>query len=107
MKEQILSYIKRNPGASFAELSRCIEGFKGDGRLAIHLPGIENIILWADMSPVACEAIAQLRAEKAITIDPCDPLIYLMDGGFLDLPIAKTARNYKKPHWCPVTLKAA
>lgn len=31
-------------------------------------------------------------------------LTYLLDGHVLNLPLAKSARNYKNPRWCPVTL---
>lgn len=101
MKQDIYNFVKERGYVSFVELSNNIEGFNGD--LAICLG--ENIIIWSGMSQEACDALRQLtHVDKTIEYIPASPLVYLCDGGGLDLPLAKSARKYKKPHWLRVTL---
>jgi hypothetical protein len=103
MKQQILDYVKRCDWVSFAELGQYIDGFKaapGDPAMEIAFEG--NIILWTGLSQAAVEAIEELKAEGKLHLMPGSVLSYLIDGASLQLPIAKQARKYSKPHWLPV-----
>jgi hypothetical protein len=32
-------------------------------------------------------------------------LVYVADGALPDLPVARTLRRYKRPHWLPVAFR--
>lgn len=99
LKERVWEYIKRYNHVSFAELKREFPEFDGNYEKAIRE---HNIILWSGISLEMIEAIDSLIKEKLIDIYPTTPLVYMADGAVLSLPIAKSMRKYKKPHWAPV-----
>lgn len=88
---------------SFAQLSR-IEGFRGDREMLVDTGHVSNIVLWAGMSLEAIEALKQIIAEGEYEFEPARWMIYAIDGEMLTYPLAKRARNYKKPHWLPVVV---
>ena len=100
MKAQILQYVKDRDRSSFAEFHREITGFKGE--LEMRINGFENIVLWAQMSSDAIDALNDLLNEQSLFMVPTPALTYLLDGGSLTYPVAKSARNYKSPRWLPV-----
>jgi hypothetical protein len=64
-----------------------------------------NIVFWGGISEEAVDALnALVYVEKRAHWHPCTPLIYLIDGAMVRLPIARKMKVYKKPHWCPMTL---
>lgn len=73
-----------------------------EGDLAMFLPGHENIILWAGMSQPFFDAIAQALSTHLIETRPTQVMVYMADGGMLNMPVAKSLRQYKEPHWLPV-----
>ena len=87
---------------SFAELSR-IDGFKGD--YSMRSRKYENVIWWAGMSEEALDALDELERRGEFHFHQADQLIYLLDGVALKLPMVKSVRSYKTPHWIPVCLK--
>ena len=99
MADAILDYITKYQGVSFAELERNIKGFAG-GDIEWSLPKT-NIVLWQGLTEEAVNALNLLRTGKHIHPNPCPVMIYLMDGLIPRLPVAKTARPYKEPHWLP------
>jgi len=101
LAEKILEYVEIHPGASFVEITK-IEGCEGE--LALTFSTYENIVLWPSMSQACVEALAELRNAKLIEMKPSTPLVYMIDGGLVKLPLAKTARQYKEPHWLPTVL---
>ena len=98
MKESILKCISKG-GVSFVELSREVPGFNGDN----WIKNDKNMIYWSSVSDEAAQTLLDLEKENIIKKVPCAPMIYVMDGGWLELPIVKQDRKYKKPHWLPVT----
>lgn len=104
MKQEILEYVRHYNGVSFAELSRSIQGFKGEYAMFLGAPETQNIMLWNGMSQEAVDALNELIQEKAILYRGCSLLIYLVDGTFLDYPLVKRRMSYKKPHWWPVVI---
>jgi hypothetical protein len=103
MKQEILDCISKG-AVSFVELAREVPGFEGD--LQLRLPQ-KNWVLWSGLSQEAVDALKELMDDNLITQTPCQPITYMVDGGWLDLPLVKTARSYKKPHWIPVTYSLA
>lgn len=97
---------KRYGDTSFAELMT-MEGV-GTGDVAVCFPNRPNTILWAGLDQDTADQIVSLLKSEQLHIHPCSYLVYLADGHFLNFPIAKKPnlkRDYKAPHWLPVTLK--
>jgi len=65
--------------------------------------GNKNIIAWIGVSEQCVQALQELLASEQIKANSTPPLTYLIDGCALKLPLAKSYRLYKKPHWLPVT----
>lgn len=105
MKQAILDYLRRDY-VTFAELSRSIEGFRAtnDDTTALHPADYPTIIYWY-VSKAGADAILSLLKSGEIEAFPAHQLSYLFDGAFLDHPIARAVRQYKKPRWAPVCLR--
>ncbi len=90
---------------SFVELADWLgESFRGNGRLTdAHDP---NIVFWDNLRPEIGEALDILMQAGRVEFRATIPLIYMMDGGILPLPIVKRppAAGYVNPHWQPVAL---
>lgn len=102
LKPTLLAFLERGH-VSFAELMKEVPGFSG-GDFEYVLEFCENIILWGGMTEAGCEAIRELKVEGKIHFEPAGPLVYLIDGAALKLPLVRRAVKYKKPHWLPVTI---
>ncbi|MGY3584339.1 hypothetical protein ACVIGB_006603 [Bradyrhizobium sp. USDA 4341] len=102
LKDQILESVLTHDWVSFAELSR-IPGFVDleNGWAKLH-PEFENMILWSGISDEGCAALDELREEGKIHWEVGNPFSYMIDGARMPMPLAKSARNYKTPHWLPV-----
>ncbi len=48
-------------------------------------------------------ALNSASSNGRIAMKPAPPIVYLVDGKFLRMPIAKRAYHYKTPRWLPVT----
>jgi hypothetical protein len=87
-------------GVSFVELME-IDGFAGDCEVG---RSEYNIVYWVGVSLEASNILKRLLIEGVFHFAPTDPLVYLIDGCTLRLPLVKSATKYKTPHWCPVAL---
>ena len=105
MKEKIFFRIKTCKGTSFVELQNMI-GKESVGTFCIDVNKFKNVILWDGMSEMFCQCIIELIGEKKIQAVPIHELVYVMDGSFLKVPIAKRGRNYKTLHWTPVVFNS-
>lgn len=110
IKTSVMEFVKRSRGGvTFAELQKAgIKNWCGDQSifLAEH-EKCANVLLWGKVSSDAVEAIGQLLAERKLQLAPTNVLTYMCDGEVLNLPLAKSARRYKSPRWCPVVLNLA
>jgi len=105
MKSEIYDFIEINGGAvTFVELQNRIKNSKGESTLEIEGERFSNVLLWAGVSSEFFQCFNELMNENKIISYPTTPLVYMHDGGMLDLPIAKKATHYKEPHWLPVVL---
>lgn len=100
MKTEILQYVQKRDGATFAEFSREIAGFNGD--FDMRLNEFKSIVLWTQMSSDAVHALNDLLHEQSLFMIPTPYLTYLADGACLNYPIAKSVRHFKKLRWAPV-----
>ena len=99
LKDDILSFVKRHPGTSFAEISKRY----GDGDRDYFF-GEWNILLWVGLREDVIDAIHSLLKDKKINIKAVNPLIYAMDGCIIKYPIATKIKKYKTEHWLPTVL---
>lgn len=101
MKSEILDFFKKELciGVTFAELV----AFFGDKIAGDYAWIIEpNMVLWMGLSEDFLDAMGALVKEGQLEIKPATPLVYIMDGLCLTLPLVKGNYRYKKPHWFPV-----
>lgn len=101
MAKATLSYVTEHPYSSFVEIIQHLgEPAKGD-RVIELLP---NLCVWLNVSDVFADAMISIHTNKEVILEPSCLLVYMVDGGFPSLPVAKHYRSYKKPHWLPVTI---
>ena len=106
IKEKIFDYIQKvRDGVSFVEIERLFSPTEIKGELAMEFK--HNLIMWAGMNEKFCDAMRLLQKEKKVAVTPTTVFVYMVDGGMLKLPIAKSARDYKEPHWVPVVFGLA
>lgn len=103
LKSEILEYIESHDGTTFVEIEDVFEDnkfiYKGDG--AYTSGQHPNVVFWVGWNQEAFNIIAELKQDGLIEMDICPPIIYLVDGKGLDLPIVKS-KNIKTDHWLPV-----
>ncbi|WP_269924663.1 pathogenicity island protein [Staphylococcus aureus] len=104
LKSEVLEYIKAHAGTSFVEIERVFEennfDYKGDG--AYTSGQHPNVVFWVGWNQEAFDVIAELKKDGHIEMDICEPIVYMVDGKGLDLPIVRS-KNIKTDHWLPVT----
>lgn len=104
LSEQILSRLKAyNDYVSFVELSRWFPEYFDGGDRVIELQ--PNLCIWYGVTEAGAAALKELFYAKRLIFYPASLLVYLVDGAFPQLPLAKKYRAYAKPHWLPVTLR--
>ncbi len=107
LRDAILGYVIAHDHVTFAELTREFGArfnMRGDTGLAPQ--SIPTILYWAGMSREFCDAINVLTSNGGpLSLALCSPLVYMIDGTTLDLPIATKAHPYKHDHWLPVVIR--
>ena len=96
---------ERGDHVSFADL-RTIKGFStepGEGGYTIE--PVENWFVWVSMTLEVLEALRHVVDNKHFHFEPCPYLVYLLDGCTLQMPLVKSARKYKTPHWVPTVIR--
>ncbi len=109
LKLDIISYVKNNPGTSYVELERLFEkhyfDYKGD-QISFSNKS-DYVIFWTGWNIAAFNLISDLIEEKYISREPCQKLVYMIDGKSLTLPVLKGDwRKLKKDHWLPCVFVA-
>jgi hypothetical protein len=108
MKNKILDYIRNNDNTSYVEIERIFEeeGFSWQGDLINVSDANSNILFWSGWSQEAFDILKELLDKDLIEREAVPPLVYLIDGKSLDMPIVKNGTNYKTPHWLPLAFNA-
>jgi hypothetical protein len=103
MRSEILELVRRESDATFAALQDRINGFV-PGENALMLEG--NVCAWRGMTVDAVDTVIDLLQSKDLEMHSTSTLVYMADGAYLDLPIAKRppAGGYKERHWAPILL---
>jgi len=107
MKDQIVGLIRERRGnVTFAEFARHF-GAAFEGDIGMCFAANENIVLWPNMSEAFLDALESLLSDGIIGMKPTDPLVYIVDGLALTLPVVRGRYKYKTPHWLPVVFSLA
>lgn len=79
-------------------------GVDPEGVESLEFGACPNLYMWAGMSPAFADAVLELQRRDVTRLDPTTPLVYLIDGARVRMPLAqRPPRNgYKEPHWTPV-----
>lgn len=104
VKQRIKEYIWKNNHVSYVELERFMDeiGYDYRGNYDILSPMCDHVVFWVGWSQEAIDLMNELNTEELIHKEPAQFLVYLLDGGGLDMPIVKSFRQYKQDHWLPV-----
>lgn len=97
---QILKLVEGWQPMSFYELVNKL-GAEAVGEYTLTMPQRPNIILWESVSGLFIDAFNIVKDK--LFVEPTSEWIYMMDGGGLNLPIAKHL-DYKTPHWVPMAI---
>ena len=104
MKAEIIKMVGTLNHVSFAEITNKFP--KENGHHFISAPGRPKTILWVGLSEKLSRAVVECLDEGSVVAASAPLLLYIIDGKTLGLPVAKTAKVYKKDHWLPVVLTA-
>lgn len=104
IKQKVIEYIQKNNHVSYAELEHLFEDIGHDykGDKVIMSADCEHVIFWDGWNVETIELMNEVQRSGKVHKEPADPLIYLIDGRGLNLPLVKTCRQYKTDHWLPV-----
>lgn len=99
LKQSIAAYLRHRSGVSLIEMCRDIDGFAGEKTWVI--PGA-NLTVWSGMSDQAIAAMMSMIVDEEVAPTVSNLLVYAFDGGYLDLPVAKSLKSYKTKRWIPL-----
>lgn len=110
--DTVVNYITSTDWVSFVELAGFAESHGVPTKGDCVIEAFPNGIIWAGMSEEFCALVEAIHKDRRVTIDSGNALSYMVDGGALDLPIAKAAprdpaRGYAKPRWIVSFLRPA
>jgi hypothetical protein len=110
MSKAIIDLVNEQDTVSFAELANHIEGFAEKDGVSISqgTKGGGRIVFWTGMSSIAADAVHHATESEQITVSITEPLVYLIDGCVLTLPIADNQEAFDKPgavHWLPIAFR--
>ncbi|NAN48019.1 pathogenicity island protein [Staphylococcus epidermidis] len=104
IKNKIIKYITENAGTSFVEIEKIFDEnhFKYKGNGAYTSAENSNIIFWYGWNEQAFNVVSSLVNEGLIDMKICEPVIYMVDGKELNLPVLKSY-DIDTYHWLPIT----
>lgn len=78
------------------------DGFVSD----IFLNDWSNVLLWIAATPEMADVFHDVIGDDRVEMKPTVPLLYMMDGKVLTIPLAKRVPKlgYKNPRWLPVVI---
>lgn len=108
IKQKVLEYIKQNAGTSFVEIEQIFEehnfDYKGNG--AYSSGQHQNVIFWMGWNRSAFNILADLKHDGLISMEICEPLVYLVDGKSLTLPVMTKPTDARNDCSLTVTFNA-
>jgi len=103
--KDFIAFVKLNGCPTFREIEDEFPDFFG-GDCSFGMPE-KNILYWVGLSETGGDSIEAAVRSKVVEMRPTHIMNYVADGRILNLPLAKTLRVYKKPHWIPVAFYPA
>ena len=105
IKQAIYSYCKENSDVTYNEIEQIFtaNGYHWKGNYSSRSEADENVIFWTGWSKAAFDLIGDMIRNGNLIRNPCDSLLYLIDGKILTLPPVQhpPKDGYKKLHWLP------
>lgn len=105
----LVEFIGARDHVSWVELVQQMErlGVDTEGDGTVELTDCPNLCLWLGLSDRAIEIVASGYFRARVELHPSDSLVYLMDGGIPNLPIAKKPpkNGYSTLHWAPTVMR--
>ncbi|EHT3452817.1 pathogenicity island protein [Staphylococcus pseudintermedius] len=103
IKKELIKYIKTNAGTSFVEIEKIFEenSFEYKGNGAYTSAENSHIVYWYGWNRQAFNTVSGLVNDDLIEMNRCEPIIYMVDGKGLSLPIVNN-KNIATDHWLPV-----
>lgn len=96
---------RKSAGLDFIDMERIMDNhnFNWHGSKDIgSQKGVDlNIITWTGWNMDAINLEKEYAEKYDLKVGPTSLLLYLSSDGGLNLPIARSARKYKKLHWIP------
>ncbi|MCG1103230.1 pathogenicity island protein [Staphylococcus epidermidis] len=104
IQSKLIDYIKNNTGTSFVEIEKVFEqnDFDYTGQGAYTSSENNNIVFWYGWNKQAFDVVSELVNEGLIDMKICEPVIYMVDGKELNLPVLKSY-DIDTYHWLPIT----
>ncbi|OHQ92727.1 MULTISPECIES: pathogenicity island protein [Staphylococcus] len=104
IQSKLIDYIKNNTGTSFVEIEKVFEqnDFDYTGQGAYTSAENNNIVFWYGWNKQAFDVVSELVNEGLIDMKICEPVIYMVDGKELNLPVLKSY-DIDTYHWLPIT----
>ena len=108
--ELIISYMKENSftAVSFIDIEELFAevgyDYRADDHDCIRLAAFDNVYLWLGWNSDAQDAITYMM-DNGYHVRGVQPYEYIMQGKVPNLPLIKTIKPYKKPHWFPVLIE--
>jgi hypothetical protein len=107
MKKAIVEKVYWEDHVSFVQIERMFEEqhFDYKGSRVIHHEKCPHLIIWAGWNEKAVKTLEEIMLENDICLQTTHKLVYLIDGGGVNIPIAKGIKTYKRDHWLPMVLR--
>lgn len=105
---KLADFILSDGSVTYANIDRFFEKNNIDyrGSLALVNEDYPNIVYWTHWNQLAIDTYnyTMKKLGNKVDRDPCSEFVYLIDGCVLEMPLVKSVRQYKKPHWLPVVI---
>jgi len=106
-EKEIINFTSKMGDITYLELLSFL-GEKSKDTKSIWSNEYDNILFYNGLSEKLVNIIIKLVNEEKLFMQPTSWVTYLTFAGPItipNIPIAKSQRNYKKPHWIPVVFR--
>lgn len=78
-----------------------------EGSVKIVSNTYENLTLWEGWNQLAVDVYLYVmnKLDDKLHFYKCDPIVYLVDGKVIQLPVAKLEQNYVSERWLPTLME--
>lgn len=101
-EDRLVEFIRERDWVSFAELKSHFRGASGDLCMGCVYA---NVYTALNVSEKLAEVVNAAIEKERIYGQTCSVMVYMVDGELANIPLARSARHYKKPRWLPMALR--